>query len=95
MRRWSRDYDECRGCHSADKPHLALGYCSTCYYQRYERKNPARRNPIGYREGYGDGFQDAIYAVNDILDPQDGSCWVRDGRVYLRFGDKTLKGEKR
>jgi len=31
---WSRRYDQCRRCHSTERPHLGHGFCARCYPHR-------------------------------------------------------------
>lgn len=36
--RWSRDRDDCAGCGTSDRPHLARGYCGPCYRAALPRR---------------------------------------------------------
>ncbi|RPJ25036.1 MAG: hypothetical protein EHM35_15870 [Planctomycetaceae bacterium] len=85
MKHWSRDHDECQNCHSSEHPHKGKGLCVPCYYRQYKRK------PRPKLLTYEDGLQDAVYAVNSMLDEHDATCWLRDNTIYIQAAGKTAK----
>lgn len=42
-RRWARAYDACQACGGTERPHVASGYCSRCYYPWLYANSESRR----------------------------------------------------
>lgn len=51
--RWSRKFDRCQKCGATEKPHMARGYCVTCYelisYQENKPRERATRKRMRLR----------------------------------------------
>jgi predicted GIY-YIG superfamily endonuclease len=99
----------CKECGSYNIPHQGRGLCRNCYMREYRKNTGVRRSQQdyqegyqegykqsykhGYQEGYTDGQSDITQAINAALDPYGGACWTRNGSVYLKMGDETVKGK--
>jgi hypothetical protein len=68
--------------------HRAHGLCVNCYQRWYRQENPPEK-VSHLRARLATAWQDVADAVDEIMEPIGGRCWIEDGVLYLEAGRQT------